>query len=42
VRSLSWENYFNMLNGPSYTELVKDFWVREKVYDQEAAHGEEV
>ena len=32
--------YFGMLNRPSYKELVKDFWVRAKVYDKEAAKGE--
>ncbi|XP_039688580.1 uncharacterized protein [Medicago truncatula] len=30
-----------MINGPSYEELVKDFWVREEVYDKEAAKMEE-
>jgi len=30
-----------MLNGPSYRELVKDFWVRAKVYDEDAAKLEE-
>jgi len=34
-------NYFEMLNGPSYTKLVKYLWVRAEVYDQEAAHREE-
>jgi len=37
----NWSNYFNMLNGPSYTELVKDLWVRAEAYDEEVAHREE-
>jgi len=35
------DRYFGMLNGPSYKELVKDLWVREEVYDKEAAKYEE-
>jgi hypothetical protein len=30
-----------MLNGPTYEEMVKDFWVRAEVYDREAAKMEE-
>jgi len=30
-----------MLNGPTYVNLVKDFWLRVEVYDQEAAILEE-
>jgi len=33
--------YFDMLNGPTYVKLVKDFWVRAEVYDLEAAKAEE-
>jgi len=33
--------YFNMLNGPTYVKLVKDFWVRVEVYDLDAAKVEE-
>jgi len=33
--------YFNMLNGPTYSKLVKDFWVRAEVYDLEAVLDEE-
>jgi len=33
--------YFQMLNGPTYSELVKDFWVRDEVYNEEAAKLEE-
>jgi len=34
--------YFDMLNGPTYVNLVKDFWVRAEVYDLEAAKAEEL
>ena len=37
--------YFDMLNGPTYVTLVKDFWARAEVYDLEAAltsRGKEV
>ena len=34
-------DYFRMLNGPTYVKLVKDFWIRAEVYDQEAAKLEE-
>jgi len=34
--------YFHMFNGPTYVKLVKDFWVRAKVYDVEAAKNEEL
>jgi len=30
-------NYFDMLNGPTYTNLVRHFWVRAQVYDRKAA-----
>ena len=33
--------YFDMLNGPTYVMLVKDFWARAEVYDLEAALTEE-
>jgi len=33
--------YFGMMNGHTYEELVKDFWVRAEVYDREAAKMEE-
>lgn len=35
------DGYFTMLNGPTYEELVKDFWVRVEVYDRETAKMEE-
>jgi len=34
--------YFDMLNGPTYVKLVKDFWVRAEVYDLEVAKAEEL
>jgi hypothetical protein len=34
-------SYFHMLNGPTYENLVKDFWLRAEVYDMEAAKVEE-
>jgi len=34
-------HYFNMLNGPTYENLVKHFWVRASVYDKHAAKLEE-
>jgi len=34
--------YFEMLNGPTYVTLVKDFWVRAEVYDVEAVKEEEI
>jgi len=33
--------YFGILNGPTFEELVKDFWVRAKVYDREPTKLEE-
>ena len=27
--------YFDMLNGPTYVTLVKDFWARAEVFDIE-------
>jgi len=34
-------HYFNMLNGPTYENLVKHFWVRASVFDKYAAKLEE-
>jgi len=34
-------HYFNMLNGPTYENLVKHFWVRASVDDKHAAKLEE-
>jgi len=33
-------NYFDMLNGPTYMNLVRHFWVRAQVYDRKAAQLE--
>jgi hypothetical protein len=33
-------DYFNMLNGPTYKNLVRHFWVRAQVYDRKAAQAE--
>lgn len=33
--------YFNMLNGPTYENLVKYFWIRAEVYDKYVAKTEE-
>jgi len=33
-------NYFDMLNGPTYINLVRHFWVRAQVYDCKAAQLE--
>lgn len=30
-------DYFDMLNGPSYENLVRHFWVRAHIYDLQAA-----
>ena len=35
------DRYFGMLNGLSYKELVKEFWVRAEVYDKKAVKYEE-
>jgi len=34
-------DYFNMLNGATYENLVRHFWVRAHVYDKKAAKLEE-
>jgi len=34
-------HFFNMLNGPTYENVVKHFWVRASVYDKHAAKLEE-
>jgi len=33
-------NYFDMLNGPTYMNLVRHFWVIAQVYDRKAAQLE--
>jgi len=34
--------YFEILNGPTFVTLVKDFWIRAEVYDLDAAKDEEL
>jgi len=34
------DEYFGMLNGPTYMNLVRHFWVRAQVYDRKAAQME--
>jgi len=34
------DDYFGMLNGPTYMNLVRHFWVRSQVYDRKAAQME--
>jgi hypothetical protein len=34
--------YFRVLNGPTYDDLVKYFWVRAEVYNEEVAKLEEI
>ena len=36
----NWMRYFELLNGPTYGELVKHLWVRAEVFDEEAAELE--
>ncbi|MCI32495.1 cullin-like protein, partial [Trifolium medium] len=36
-----WKRYFDMLNGPIYTRLVKEFWMKASVYDEVSARMEE-
>ena len=35
-----WENYFNMLNGPIYPDLVFDFWRKCDVFTRANANEE--
>lgn len=36
-----WIPQFEILNGPTYPYLVKDFWVREEVFDEDYAAYEQ-
>ncbi|MCI15418.1 cullin-like protein, partial [Trifolium medium] len=36
-----WKRYFDMPNGPIYTNMVKEFWMKAYVYDKIAARTEE-
>jgi len=33
-------SYFDILNGPTYTNLIRHFWVRAHVYDKKATQQE--
>ncbi|MCI74724.1 cullin-like protein, partial [Trifolium medium] len=33
--------YFDMLNGPIYTTMVKEFWMKAQVFDEVSAKLEE-
>src|SRR4030066_2070929 len=35
-----WSTFFQMLNGPTYKEMVKEFWIKVEVFDEEAADRE--
>lgn len=37
-----WLDLFDLLNGPTFPYLVKDFWVRDKVFNEGAAAIEEI
>jgi len=34
-------DYFHMLNGPTYVNLIKEFWIRAEVCDVESAKSQE-
>ena len=34
-------DYFHMLNGPTFVNLVKEFWIRAEVCDVETAKSQE-
>ncbi|MCH82653.1 hypothetical protein A2U01_0003464, partial [Trifolium medium] len=36
-----WKRYFEMLNSPIFTKLIKEFWMKSKVYDDLATRMEE-
>jgi hypothetical protein len=38
--SQQWKNYFELLNGPVYYNLIKQFWVKAYVYDESRAKNE--
>ena len=37
VETQKLSGYFNMLNGPTYVNLVKDFWLKAEVYNEKPA-----
>ena len=34
------EKFFQILHGPTYTDLVRQFWVKTEIYDKEASDRE--
>jgi hypothetical protein len=38
--SQQWKNYFDLLNGLVYYNLIKEFWVKAYVYDESRAKNE--
>ncbi|MCI40509.1 cullin-like protein, partial [Trifolium medium] len=36
-----WKRYFDMLNGPIYTGMVKEFWMKAQVFNETSARMEE-
>ncbi|MCI52957.1 hypothetical protein A2U01_0074203, partial [Trifolium medium] len=36
-----WNMYFEMLNGPIYIGMVKEFWMKARVFDKVSARMEE-
>jgi hypothetical protein len=39
--SQQWGDYFEMLNGPVYYDLVKQFWTKAMVFDRKFADNKE-
>ncbi|MCI14912.1 cullin-like protein, partial [Trifolium medium] len=37
----AWKRYFEMLNGPIYANMVKEFWMKSYVFDAVSARMEE-
>ncbi|GAU43136.1 hypothetical protein TSUD_348570 [Trifolium subterraneum] len=42
LMTLRMQRYFDILNGPTYPNLVKFFWMRASVFDRTAAQEEEI
>jgi len=40
LRRQDFNGYFTMLDGPSYENLVRYFWVRAEIFDKDAAQAE--
>ncbi|MCH93055.1 hypothetical protein A2U01_0014002 [Trifolium medium] len=41
ITAQGWNMYFEMLNGPIYTGIVKEFWMKARVFDKVSARMEE-